>query len=117
MNRIIQFLPSGECRHCVAERQYQELKARAEALEEEGDGAFEFCVPSARRLAGEEIDPEEVASDPPTVTLYVALEAERVPVDADLRTYAVEELLSIADELIAAANRLMKGRMEGTVPR
>jgi hypothetical protein len=110
MNRILQFLPSRECRHCVAERQYQDLKARAEAIEEQADGAFEFMVPSARRLAGEDFDPDEVVSDPPTVTLFVALEAGRVPVDADLRKYAIEELLRIGYELIDAADRL-----EGTV--
>lgn len=111
MNRVIQFLTAAKCRHCVAERQHEALKARAEAIEEEGDGAFEFCIPSARRLAGEEIDPEEVASAPPTVQLFIALEAERVSIDTDLRQYAIDELLRIGNKLIEAAER-----MEGGAP-
>ena len=107
-NRVLQFL---RCPCCRASRQYEALKARAEAIEAEANGTIEFCIPGARRLAGELDDlDDEGPADPPTVQMFIAIDAERAPLDVDLRQYAIDEMLRIGNELIHAAER-----MEGAV--
>jgi len=103
MNRILQFIPP-RCPCCVAKRQYETLKARCEAIEAEALGTIDFCIPSAKRFAGELDEFDEEESDVLTVQIFVRLEGDRVPIDSDLRVYAVCELRRIAHELTAAAD-------------
>ena len=108
MNRVLQYIRQPECRCCVAKRQYDALKAVCEAIEADADRAIEFAVPSVGRLSGkfDDLDPDEGPADPPTVELFVRIEADRVPIDADLRRYAFEEMCRIAHELLDAAEHL-----------
>lgn len=98
MNRIIAFLPS-QCRcHEVRER-LDELLVECHAIEAATDGAIEFIIPSPGAYRDGKRD----------VQLMVTAEADDSPIDADLRTYAIQQMRAIARELLAGAERLERG--------
>jgi len=107
MNRLLQFL-SRPCACCEARRLNDRLNAACERVELDSGSAIEFVVPSVHTLAGDrdesDFDDPRDAARGPRVKFFCVPEPVSVPIDTDLRQYAIDELRRISAELATAAD-------------